>query len=149
MKKNVIVSFLIFSSLISFAQFSFKTGSQELDANLNEMNTYAKVDFGAFKTELSASFNVKEQKINFLRTSVKMEPAEIYFALELSRLSHKSIDQVVEVYKVNRDKGWGYVAKQLGIKPGSSEFHQLKERTKSKGAQGKAKGKDKGRGKRK
>ena len=70
-----------------------------------------------------------------------MEPAEIYFALELSKLSSRSIDQVVEIYEVNKDKGWGFIAKELGIKPGSPEFHSLKEQTKNKGAKGKSKSK--------
>ena len=72
-----------------------------------------------------------------------MEPAEIYFALELSKMSQKPIDNVVEIYKVNKEKGWGYIAKQLGIKPGSPEFHQLKNNVQNKGSKGKAKGKDK------
>ncbi|KKK85100.1 hypothetical protein LCGC14_2776690, partial [marine sediment metagenome] len=34
---------------------------------------------------------------------------------------------------------WGFIAKELGIKPGSPEFHNLKEDTKNKGAKGKSK----------
>ena len=70
-----------------------------------------------------------------------MEPAEIYLSLELSKLSGRSVDEVVEIYKVHKDKGWGYIAKQLGIKPGSAEFHKLKENTKNKEAKGKSKSK--------
>ena len=68
-----------------------------------------------------------------------MEPAEIYLSLELSKISGQSIDQVVEIYKVDKDKGWGFIAKQLGIKPGSPEFHNLKENTKNKSTKGKSK----------
>jgi hypothetical protein len=146
MKKVLLVYSLVAISLISFAQFPFNTGSVELDADLNKINTSAKLDFGSFKTNLTVSFNIEEKKIDFLRTSVKMEPAEIYFALELSKISQKPIDNVVEVYKTNKEKGWGFIAKQLGIKPGSPEFHQLKEITKNKGSKGKGK---KNKGKRK
>jgi hypothetical protein len=60
---------------------------------------------------------------------------------------------VVDVYKKNRGKGWGVIAKSLGIKPGSPEFHALKrgddlythkEKGKGKGGKGKGKGKEKG-----
>ena len=139
MKKVLLVYSLLMISLISFAQFPFNSGSVELDADLNRINTKAKLDFGSFKTELAVSFNIEEKKIDFLRTSSKMEPAEIYFALELSKISQKPIDKVVEVYKTNKEKGWGFIAKQLGIKPGSPEFHQLKEITKNKGSKGKGK----------
>lgn len=141
MKRSLLVCILIVTSLISFAQFSFNTGSVELDANLNRINTSAKLDFGSFKTDLAVSFNIEEKKIDFLRSSVKMEPAEIYFALELSKISQKPIDNIAEVYKTHKEKGWGFIAKQLGIKPGSPEFHQLKEKTKNKGSKGKGKGK--------
>ena len=148
MKKVLLIYSLIMFSLISFAQFPFNSGSAELDADLNRINTSAKLNFGGFKTELALSFNIEEKKIDYLRTSVKMEPAEIYFALELSRISKKSIDNVVEIYKINKEKGWGFIAKQLGIKPGSHEFHKLKEITKNKGSKGNEKGK-KGKGKKK
>jgi hypothetical protein len=104
------------------------------------------LDFGAFKIDLELSYNISEGKIDYLSSSVKLEPAEIYLALELSNLSAKSIDQVVEIYEVYKDRGWGYIAKELGIKPGSPEFHRLKENTKNSGSKGqskKAKGKSK------
>jgi hypothetical protein len=55
-----------------------------------------------------------------------MEPAEIYLALELSFLSGKPLGTVLNIYKNNRGRGWGVVARTLGIKPGSEAFKQLK-----------------------
>jgi len=129
----------LFSSVISNAQISFNTGNSEMDADLSKINVNAKLDFGAFKTNLNLSYNISEKKIDYLSISVKMEPAEIYLALELAKLSGKSIDDVVEIYKVHKEKGWGYIAKQIGIKPGSPEFHKLKENVKNKGSKGKGK----------
>ena len=40
---------------------------------------------------------------------------------------------MVEVYKSNKSKGWGAIAKEMGIKPGSAEFHAMKKSMKSKG----------------
>ena len=34
---------------------------------------------------------------------------------------------VVDVYERDHGNGWGNIAKQMGIKPGSPEFHRLKK----------------------
>ena len=133
MKKPAVIISLIFLCIISNAQISFNTGDSELDIDLAKINTNAKGDFIAFKADLKLSYNVSEKKIDYLQLSIKMEPAEIYLTLELSKISKKSIDDVVEIYNAHKEKGWGFIAKQLGIKPGSPEFHSLKGSTTSKG----------------
>jgi hypothetical protein len=143
MKRIILLFYAFFTIVVANAQVRFNTGNSDLDEDLNRINTDAKLDLGAFKTNLALSYDISERKIDYLSVSVKMVPAEIYLALELSRLSGKSIDQVVEVYEVNRDKGWGFIAKQLGIKPGSPEFHNLKNNVKNKSAQGRSKNKGK------
>jgi hypothetical protein len=139
MKKVSTIFFALLFCLISNAQVQYNTGDAELDSDLSSINADARLDIGVFKSNLTISYNIAERKIDHLSVSVGMEPAEIYLALELSKISGQSIDQVVEIYEVNKDKGWGFIAKQLGIKPGSPEFHNLKENTKNKGAKGKGK----------
>ena len=51
--------------------------------------------------------------------------------IKLSELIQKPIEVVTKTYQVNRKKGWGVIAKELGIQPGSKEFHALKKKTKS------------------
>jgi hypothetical protein len=46
--------------------------------------------------------------------------------LRLGELSRHSTSDVLEQYRANKDRGWGALAKSLGIKPGSREFHALK-----------------------
>lgn len=138
----------------SFAQdFNFKSGSLEIDTDLKSIDIEAQADFGLFKAEMGGSYNISEKKIDELHASVKMSPAEIYLALEIGKLTNKPIEEVVNVYKANRDKGWGVIAKELGIKPGSKEFHALKGNVKGKASKGKGKNKDKkenqGKGKKK
>jgi len=138
---------LILLSLIAYsgtAQISFNTGSVHLDSDLNIINTSASADFGSFKADMGVSFNVSERKIEYMRMSLNMAPGEIYFALEISRLSKTPIDTVITVYKKSKGKGWGYIAKEAGIKPGSSEFHQLKNNASSKKNKGQNKGKGQG-----
>ena len=139
MRKAIIILSTLLLPIISSAQVHFNTGSAELDADLGIINADANLDFGAFKTNLALSYDVSESKIDYLHASVEMEPADIYLALEISELSGKSIDQVIEIYQVNRDKGWGVIAKELGIKPGSPEFHNLKNNVNNKGVKGSSK----------
>ena len=82
-----------------------------------------------------------------MRISLNMSPGEIYFALEISKYSNKPIDDVIGIYQTHKAKGWGYIAKQAGIKPGSDAFHQLKKNAGSKSNNGKGNGKGQGKGK--
>jgi hypothetical protein len=57
-------------------------------------------------------------------------------------------ERVIEKYESGKGKGWGALAKSLGIRPGSKEFHALKqghdlygEKHNGKRRKGKAKGK--------
>ncbi len=141
----VLIGIVIFST--TFAQTAFKSGSAQLDTDLNTINTSAKLDFGKFKTNISLSYNTSEKKINYMSTTVKMQPADIYMAFEISKITRKPIDDVIVVYKNNKSKGWGYMAKQLGIKPGSAEFHALKGDASGKAKKNKGKGNGNGKNK--
>jgi hypothetical protein len=46
--------------------------------------------------------------------------------LRLGEMSNRPSEYVIEKYKSGKGKGWGALAKSLGIKPGSIEFHALK-----------------------
>lgn len=129
--KKIFVLMLSTISLGLTAQIDFKTGDVELDADLNVINTDAKTDLPAFKADLTASFGVSVKNVDYM-LSINMEPAEIYFALEISTAVNKPIETVIDTYEANRDKGWGYIAQQMGIKPGSPEFHALKGKSKTK-----------------
>ncbi len=129
--KKIFVLMMSTISLGLSAQIDFKTGDVELDADLNVINTNAKTDLPAFKADLTASFGVSVKNVDYM-LSINMEPAEIYFALEISTAVNKPIETVIDTYEANRDKGWGYIAQQLGIQPGSAEFHAIKGNSSSK-----------------
>ncbi|MCW3785334.1 hypothetical protein [Plebeiibacterium sediminum] len=145
MKYLFIVAFSLIS-LFSSAQKSFKTGDIQLDTDLNEINARANLDFGAFKTDLSISYDISEKKIEFMHGSLSMSPGDIYVALEISKISKTPIDRVINVYKSHKEHGWGNIAKELGIKPGSPEFHQLKNNSKKMNKNNRGKGPKKGNG---
>lgn len=137
MKYFILLS-LLFSISLSFGQISFNTGNGDLDADLTVINERGSSDFKSFKRELSIDFGVPEVKLDHMRVSLGLEPGEIYLALEIARNSPSSVDDVLRIYKNNKSKGWGYIAKEAGIKPGSAAFHQLKNNSKGRKDKGKS-----------
>lgn len=115
-----------------------------------DFNIRADADPAGFRARLGARFNVGDAQITAVLGNVE-RPADAYMVLRLGEMSAKPPEYVIERYKANRGKGWGALAKSLGIKPGSREFHALKRGSdvydgKDKG-KGKGKTKDKGKGK--
>lgn len=53
-------------------------------------------------------------------------PADAFMGFQLGQMARQPYQRDVEAYQTRRGKGWGVIAKSLGIKPGSSEFHALK-----------------------
>ena len=113
-------------------------------------NIRAEADPSGFRTRLATRFKIGDTRINAVLSNVE-RPADAYMILRLGEISAKPTDYVIEKYKSGKGKGWGALAKSLGIKPGSKEFHALKrgndiyyDNDKGKG-KGKSKGKGKGR----
>ena len=128
MKKQLFLILFIIGSFVGFSQVKYNTGSLEFDKDLGVINANAKLDLKTFKLNTSVSHNLPIPKIEELLKI--MEPAEIILAKDVADAVNKPIDTVVASYKVNKDKGWGEIAKEMGIKPGSPEFHALKGKTK-------------------
>ncbi|WP_370480316.1 hypothetical protein [Tamlana flava] len=116
-----------FSFYIASAQISFNSGSAQLDSDLKAINTQASLNLSLFNKEMHVSYHVSEKKLNYMSVSLGMIPGEIYFSLEISKIAKVSLDRVLTIYKNHKSRGWGVIAKELGIKPGSVEFHQLKK----------------------
>ncbi|MCK4980924.1 MAG: hypothetical protein KAS62_11050 [Candidatus Delongbacteria bacterium] len=112
---------------ITKIEFSAKTGDKELDVSLTKFNTEATLNIKSFNAEMTTNYKVTEKKLDMLRLKSNMQPADIYMALEVSKISKKPMKDVIASYQKNNGKGWGYIAKGLGVKPGSKEFKALKK----------------------
>ncbi len=136
----------LFLSLLTVVAPSAHAG--ELDSLIHSLNVQADADLGAFKTRLSAHFGVPGPEINVLISNVDT-PADAYMCLRVGQIANQPTEIVVREYKANRGKGWGVIAKNLGIKPGSKEFHELKSGDFTSGKEaGESTGKGKKNGKR-
>jgi hypothetical protein len=117
---------------------------------IKDLNVQAQADPSGFRVRLGARFNIGNAEINTVLGNVE-SPGDAYMVLRLGEMSKQPTDYVIRQYRADKSKGWGAVAKSLGIKPGSAEFHALKNGQdlyddKDRGASDQ-KGKSKGKGK--
>lgn len=96
-----------------------------LDVFLDNLNVQARADLPGFSTRISAQFGVPLPQVHAVLGSVAV-PADAFMVFELGRMTSRPPDSVLQVYQANRGRGWGVIAKNLGIKPGSAQFHALK-----------------------
>jgi hypothetical protein len=96
-----------------------------LDSFLGSVNAQARVDLPGFHATVSAQFGVPIPQVQAVLHTVG-SPADAFMVFQLGQMSHRSPETVVQTYQTHKGKGWGVIAKELGIKPGSREFHALK-----------------------
>jgi Bacterial pre-peptidase C-terminal domain len=103
------------------------TGDNDYDNALNHLNNVALADLDNFINKLSSAFGISQSWIENLIRRENIPPADVYMMARTASVTKHPIDTVQKNYMANRGQGWGVMAKQLGIKPGSNEFHALKK----------------------
>ncbi len=108
-------------------KYTPNTGDIELDLVLSNLNVEAGVYVNAFVSELSISYGIPKVQIEEAVYTRKMPFGDVFVSVWLASSMKKPLSVVVKEYEVNKDKGWGLIAKNLGINPGSDAFHSLKK----------------------
>jgi len=143
MKKIRIALFLLV--IVSIASVAHA----DLDSFLRNVNVQAQADMKNFSVKLSAQFGVPVPQVDAIVKRVTA-PSDAFMVLQLGQMANKQPEAVLQTYQQSRGKGWGELAKELGIKPGSPEFHALKRGdlsfTGEPGGGGHGKGKGRGKG---
>jgi hypothetical protein len=112
----VSMAFLLFSSAVVAGDFDW----------IDDLNIQAEADQSGFRARLATRFNIGDAQIKVVLGNVE-RPADAYMVFRLGEMSNQPTDRVIEKYKSGHGNGWGTLAKSLGIKPGSKEFHSLKQ----------------------
>lgn len=92
---------------------------------MDNMSVRAEADRNGFRVQLATRFKVGNADVDVVIGNVD-RPADAYMVMRLGEMSGKPVDFVLKQYQANKGKGWGVLAKSLGIKPGSPEFKALK-----------------------
>lgn len=140
MKQVVLIPVWLILSL-SHSSAQYNTGDTQLNASLVQIDATATVNFPMFKDDMVITYSVAPAKIETWSVSLGFKAGDIYLVLEMSKVLSKPVDDVANVYNTNKKKGWGAIAKELGIKPGSAEFKALKAGADKQAAKGKSKDK--------
>lgn len=112
----------------AFAQrTAFQLGDAALEASLNEIGAGAAVDLPGFQAELTLTWGVPAVEVK-AALGAGLVAGEVYLAAGLASISGKPLPVVVDLYRKNKAKGWGALARELGVKPGSKEFKALKDK---------------------
>jgi len=110
---------------------------------VKDFNIRVQADPTGFRARIAARFQIGDAQITAVLGNVST-PADAYIVWRLGEMSRHPTDYVLGEYKASKGKGWGVIAKNLGIKPGSEEFHALKRgQDLYSNNEGKAKGKKK------
>ncbi|RPI08157.1 MAG: hypothetical protein EHM71_09050 [Zetaproteobacteria bacterium] len=102
-----------------------RVASASLDSFLSNVNVQARADLPGFSLKVSAQFGVPVPRVEAV-LGVVATPADAFMVFQLGQMAHRPPEAVVQTYRTHKGKGWGVIAKELGIKPGSREFHALK-----------------------
>ena len=152
--KKVFMFATIKATLILFLA-SVNFAYADLNSFLSDLNNQAKADITRFNSTLSTQFNLPLPHVQSIVNTVK-HPADAFMCLQLSTMTGIQLEKVIQTYNTNNQRGWGAIAKDLGIKPGSDAFHALKQGDfifqgvrEGKNKKKKSKSKNKGKGKKK
>ena len=103
------------------------TGDPALDAMLESINARFNDAPVYYAEQLAVGTRLPPATLQDYLFERRYAPADVYMLGELARVSGRSVDEVASAYGAHRGKGWGAVARSLGIKPGSAQFHRLKQ----------------------
>jgi len=116
----------IFLGLCLFLISTAVSAHADLNIFLGDLNHRSYAAPNEYNSQLSAQFGVPQSLVSSLIRSVAA-PSDAFMVLQLAQMLGLPHDRVLQTYNSNRGKGWGVIAKDLGIKPGSAEFHALKQ----------------------
>ncbi len=121
----------LYAGGVSF-NLSASTDDAELDMSLNHINIEAQQSLPGFYSSMRIECGAPAPVIDHLLYVEHLSPADAYMTLQISSATHRPPQEIVVEYRKGH-KGWGSYAKQIGIAPGSAEFHALKNKAKSHG----------------
>lgn len=105
--------------------YNFRTGDAWVDTRLIEINDYGSRYREPFIDEMTGYYGAPRSLVTDL-FGRRWSAGDIYYACAIAHILRLPCIDVVHEYERNPGQGWGAIAKRMGIKPGSSQFHALK-----------------------
>lgn len=96
-----------------------------LDTFLDNLSVQAAADRNGFAVSVGTHFGIPRTRVDMMLGSVAC-PADAFMIFQLGRMTGWPVERIMPIYNRHRGQGWGVMAQEMGIKPGSREFHALK-----------------------
>ena len=116
---------------VSAQDFTFgwnpRSGDVWMDTWLGDMNNYGYRYREPFVDEMVRYHGAPRDLVSDLLINRRWAPGDVYMACSIASIIGRPCRYVVEQYERDHGQGWGAIAKRMGIKPGSAEFHRLKQ----------------------
>lgn len=119
--KRTLIRFFFAVALVSLSSIAVA----DLGSFMQDVNRQALSDIRNFNNKLSSQFGIPVPNVDAIVKAVP-NPADAFMILQLSQMAHVAPEVVLQKYQRDKHQGWGRMAQDLGIKPGSPEFHALK-----------------------
>jgi hypothetical protein len=103
-----------------------RSGDVWVDTWLTDINRYGRRYQQPFIDEMVRYHGAPRGLVTELLLERGWAPGDIYFACAIAEIIGRPCRFVVQEWEQHHGEGWGALAKRLGIKPGSPEFHRLK-----------------------
>lgn len=103
-----------------------RSGDAWIDRQLGDVNHYGSRYRSPFVDEMARYHDAPRELVTELLVQRRWAPGDVYYACAMAKIIGRPCRHVVEVWERDHGQGWGAVAQQLGITPGSPEFHRLK-----------------------
>lgn len=104
-----------------------RSGDMWIDQRLGDINDYGYRYREPFIDEVVVHYGAPRVLVRELLIDRRWAPGDVYYACSIAHLLGIPCRNVVEVWDRDHGQGWGAIAKRMGIKPGSAEFHRLKK----------------------
>lgn len=111
---------------LAIVLFSAGLAHADINAYISSLNISATADIGDFRTRLAVHYGTPGPTLDLVFAAVA-SPGEAAVILWLGQRSNMPVTSVLQTYERQKGQGWGAIARSLGIKPGSADFHALKE----------------------
>ncbi len=109
--------------------YNVRTGDVWVDNRLGEIDQYGRQYRDPFIGEMTGHYGAPRSLVMDLLDRRGWAPADVWYACAIAQAVRMPCIDVVNRYDRNPGQGWGALAQQLGIKPGSPAFHALKRGT--------------------
>lgn len=103
-----------------------RSGDVWVDTWLSDINRYGYRNRDPFVDEMVRYYGAPRDLVLDLLVDRRWAPGDVYYACALAQIIGRPCRYVVDEWERGHGQGWGVIAKRLGIKPGSAQFHRLK-----------------------